>query len=95
VSYRLATLTAWVALPLAAAGCSSTVKKPSLLHPGPANYQRANAVQFDPYPQNDMGPPIVGGRPREYAIPPNEVERANQYSDSTRWQTAPPPYNRY
>lgn len=89
-------LVAMTSLALAsAAGCSSTVKKPRLLHPGPAEYQRANAVQFDPYPQNDMGPAIVGGRPREYAIPVNEVERSLQYSNSTRWQAVPAAAPRY
>jgi hypothetical protein len=64
--------------------CSSAVRKPTLLHPGPAPYQRDNAQQFDPYPQNDMGPKIMGGRPPDYAIPPNEVTRAFQYSEQRR-----------
>jgi|SRR3954470_15014772 hypothetical protein len=48
----------------------------SIAHPGPAAYQRAQAIQHDPYVLNDVGPEVVGGRPREYQIPVNEVERA-------------------
>jgi len=59
--------------------CSQTVRKPQLLHPGPAPFQRANAEVFDPYPQPDVGPEVVGGRPREYAAPRNEVERAQEF----------------
>ena len=56
--------------------CSSTIRKPRLASPGTAPFQRHNAEQFDPYPQNDMGPEIVGGRPPDYAVPVPEVERA-------------------
>jgi hypothetical protein len=64
----------------ASAGCAYGTHYPRLRNPGPAGYQRANAEAFDPYPLPDMGPPIVGGRPREFAIPRNEVERAQDES---------------
>lgn len=64
----------------AAGGCAYGTHYPQLRSPGPAKYQRANAEAFDPYPLPDMGPPIVGGRPREFAIPRNEVERAQDES---------------
>ncbi len=69
-----------VAASLAATGCSSAIRYPKLVGPGPAGYQRANAEAFDPYPLPDLGPPIDGGRPREFGIPRNEVERAQDYS---------------
>ena len=75
-------------LPLA--GCSPTVHKPRLLHPGPAGYQRAIAEDFDPYPQDDVGPAIVGGRPRDYQIPPDEVARARQQQPVGPWRTTAP-----
>lgn len=65
-----------------AAGCSSSIRKPMLLHPGPAPFQRANAEIIDPYPLPDMGPEIVGGRPLDYAVPRNEVERAQEFQRS-------------
>jgi hypothetical protein len=58
------------------AGCSPTIRMPRLESPGTAGFQRHNAEQFDPYPQNDMGPEIVGGRPPDYAVPVPEVQRA-------------------
>lgn len=64
---------------LAAVGCSSAIRYPRLRQPGPAGYQRANAEALDPYPLPDLGPPIDGGRPREFGIPRNEVERAQDY----------------
>ncbi len=69
-----------IAAALAAAGCSSTIRYPKLRGPGPAAYQRGNAEAFDPYPLPDLGPPIVGGRPREFSLPRNVVERAQDYS---------------
>jgi hypothetical protein len=74
-------------LPLVA--CSSTVHKPTLAHPGPANFQRNNAMQFDPYPPNDMAPEIVGGRPIDFQKPPSEVVRAQQQQTIAPWRAAP------
>lgn len=69
--------------------CSPTIYKPTLLHPGPAPFQRNNAQQFDPYPPNDLGPEIVGGRPKDYQKPPNEVTRARQQQPIAPWRQAP------
>jgi hypothetical protein len=66
--------------------CSPTIRLPRLASPGTAAFQRANAEQFDPYPQNDMGPPIVGGRPREYQVPIPEVNRARQGMPIGPWR---------
>ena len=65
-----------------AAGCSNSIRKPMLLHPGPAPFQRANAEIIDPYPLPDMGPEIVGGRPLDFAVPRNEVTRAQDFQRS-------------
>ena len=60
---------------LAPAGCRS-LALPSVAHPGTAQYQRGVAERFDPYPENEPAPAIVGGRPREYEKPAAEVARA-------------------
>lgn len=64
-----------VLLVAGAAGCAD-VARPSLFHPGPADYQQRRAERYDPYPEKDVGPPVVGARPREYENPPAEVLRA-------------------
>jgi hypothetical protein len=59
------------------------IRFPDLAHPGWAHEQRGQAIEHDPYPVDDAGPEVVGGRPREYQRPLNEVERARM--------KAPPP----
>ena len=60
------------------AGCQSTAK-PNLTQPGSAQVQQNRAVRFDPYPENEPGPAMVGVRPRGYENPIPEPARA-------RWQ---------
>jgi hypothetical protein len=68
-------------------GCTPEVRRyirfPDLAHPGWAHEQRGQAIEHDPYLVDDAGPEVVGGRPREYQRPLNEVERARM--------KAPPP----
>jgi hypothetical protein len=37
--------------------------------------QRQNASLHDPYSDNDIGPEVVGGRPREFEKPRSEPVR--------------------
>jgi len=37
--------------------------------------QKSRAVYFDPYPLNDIGPEVVGGRPRGFQNPLPEPSR--------------------
>ena len=46
------------------------------LFAGPSELQRERATQFDPYPDQDMGPEVVGGRPLDYNRQIPEVERS-------------------
>jgi len=62
-----------LALVWAAGGC---VTGPRWLEPGPACYQQQKAVRFDPYADNDVGPALVGARPRDYDKPLAEPARA-------------------
>jgi hypothetical protein len=61
-------------------GCSAEAGRyihfPDFAHPGPEAVQRAQAIQHDPYPLNDVGPEIVGGRPLAYQQSLTEQERA-------------------
>lgn len=44
---------------------------------GTTDQQKARAVKHDPYPLNDIGPEVVGGRPREFSNPQAEPVRQN------------------
>jgi hypothetical protein len=56
-----------------ASGC--TAARPTL-RPESLERQRERAVRFDPYPESDVGPDIVGGRPPGYQRELPEPERA-------------------
>jgi hypothetical protein len=59
-------------------GCARTAG-PCWLHPGPEKCQQTRALRYDPYPENEPGPEMVGVRPRDYQKPPPETSRP-------RWQ---------
>ena len=57
------------------AGCAS---RPGWGFPGgqgTIERQKARAVVHDPYPLNDIGPEVGGGRPREFYNPQPEAVR--------------------
>jgi hypothetical protein len=56
-------------------GCQG-LAMPSLDNPGTIAEQESRAIRFDPFVENDIGPPIVGGRPRDYEKPIAEPLRA-------------------
>lgn len=64
---------------------------PNFGPPGTMDAQRARAVLHDPFPNNDLGPPIVSGRPLGLDRPLAEP-KANQYHPRVRRGAAPPPY---
>ena len=55
---------------LAATGCHL---RPNFGPPGTIGMQRDRAVLHDPFPINDLGPAIVGGRPRGFDLPRAEA----------------------
>ena len=62
------------------AGCQG-VAGPNWSGPGTVAVQQKRAQRFDPYPEDEAGPPIEGGRPRGFQTPPAEVKRS-------RWSPA-------
>jgi hypothetical protein len=50
-------------------------------HPGNIRSQRIRAVVHDPYPDQNLGPPVVGGRPRDYSEPLPEAVKNRIYPD--------------
>ena len=53
-----------------------SLKRPNWGSPGTIRQQRELATQFDPYGDNEAGPKIEGGRPREYDRPASTGGRA-------------------
>ncbi len=77
-NHRAPILIALAAICLSGCAPEMAQLRQNFSHPGTAAYQRSRAIKHDPYVLNDVGPEVVGGRPREYMIPVNEVERARQ-----------------
>ncbi len=73
---------ALVLAPSVAGGCAG-MPMPDLHRPGRLDEQRTRAVVFDPYPENEAGPPITGARPRDYQKPIAEPGRARWYQPWT------------
>lgn len=48
--------------------------------PGTIQSQRLDAVIHDPYTDNDLGPEVVGGRPREFQVPLEDADRSQRVS---------------
>jgi len=68
---------------LAAPGC---MNHPYLAQPGTIEQQRLRATIHDPYSDNDLGPYVDGGRPREFLDPLPEPVRSRIYADSWWWR---------
>jgi hypothetical protein len=87
---RLRLPTAALLILAVVAGCQKTAM-PSLFHPRSANVQQKRALRYDPYPDPNLGPNMVGVRPREYENPPAEVSQARWHLDlkskQERWGT--------
>lgn len=67
---------------LTVSGCRSMW--PSIFRPGPTEVQRANASRHDPYTDENIGPEVVGGRPRDFQKPRPEPVRGQPYQNP-RW----------
>ena len=62
-----------------AAGCGY---RPFAGPAGTLTYQRQNATLHDPYSDNELGPEVVGGRPREFQKPLPEPVRSRWLQDA-------------
>jgi hypothetical protein len=74
---RLAALVLAAVLVGGAAGCQSLALT-DWSSPGRAPDQQIRAQQYDPYPENEPSPEILGARPREYDHPPAEVDKSRR-----------------
>lgn len=55
---------------------------------GTVDAQKSRAVVHDPYPLNDIGPEVLGGRPRDFMTPLPEAKR-NQLPSGSLPGSAP------
>jgi hypothetical protein len=69
----------WLALSLLLFGTGCHCSCCDWFNPGSAVLQQSRAVRFDPYPDPNAGPAVVGGRPLGYENPPDEAVRAQQW----------------
>jgi hypothetical protein len=72
---RTSALRAIILTGLLLAGCRS-VAMPTLYAPGSVQQQQYEAQRFDPLPEPDTAPEIVGARGREYERPVAQPSRA-------------------
>ncbi|WP_286177739.1 hypothetical protein [Stieleria mannarensis] len=66
-------------------GCQSLVQRGWIAPPGPMNYQQANAVVHDPFPQADIGPDDKSIRPPDYQNPLSLPVRNQMKNQVTPW----------
>jgi hypothetical protein len=71
---RLVSILFCCSLLVAVAGCRSN--RSLLSPPGTVQQQRLNGTVHDPYPDDQAGPEVVGGRPRDYQRPWSEAHRS-------------------
>ena len=67
----------WIAPVIFICGCG-WLPWPNLYNPGPAHYQLRRALQHDPYPEDETGPPVEGGRPQGFEKGLPEPARVQQ-----------------
>jgi hypothetical protein len=72
-------------LPLCATGCGPLFGTPQIWPPAPEATQIARARRFDPFPDPNIGPPVIGGRPQGFIDPrpdpdPNKTVRSDWFN---------------
>ncbi len=72
-----------VVLAVLATGCAN--QRPLATPPGPIYYQQQNASLHDPYADTDLGPNVVGSRPRDFQKPMAEPVRNRRLYESWGW----------
>jgi hypothetical protein len=63
-------------------GCVRNLAGPEWGNPGTGTAQRSRAAIFDPYVDNDLGPEVVGVRPRDFQKPRAEPAKTPLLRDT-------------
>ena len=70
----------WTMIALLGAGLFGCRSDGRLFPPaGSVQKQRFNATVFDPYADNETGPEVVGGRPKDYQKPLSESDKSRLF----------------
>ena len=75
---------------VASIGCGPSTRMPNLFDPGNAASQQYDAIYHDPYPLDDIGTPVEGGRPRAYSTSVPQVVRDRLNVNAPISRVAPP-----
>ena len=81
----------FICLLIACTGCADRSRWGFPWGQGTVDRQNSRAVVHDPYPLNDIGPEVVGGRPRGYMNPLPEAKRNQIYGEPPSPTNAFPP----
>jgi hypothetical protein len=74
------TLWKWTVLALVFTGLFGCRSDGRLFPPaGTAQKQRFNATVFDPYADSELGPEVVGARPKDYQKPLSESDKSRLF----------------
>ena len=70
--------------------------RPNFGPPGTIGMQRSRAVLHDPFPSDELGPVIVGARPKGFERPQSEATnlqdvRGSLFTTNSAFQTVPGP----
>ncbi len=71
--------------------------RPNFGPPGTIGMQRSRAVLYDPFPSDELGPAVVGGRPKGFERPQSEATNLQEVRGSfttfapSSFQTVPGP----
>lgn len=77
-----------IAIMVSTSGC---YLRPNLGPPGTVWEQRSRTVLSDPFPNNELGPAVLGGRPREFDTPLAQPQliQASPYSEINKTNRGP------
>jgi hypothetical protein len=78
------------ALLFAISGCGPFFGLPSICEPGSESQKLSRAQKFDPYPDPNMGPAVVGGRPEGFMNPRPDASDFNKRGMPPWMQSYPP-----
>lgn len=82
---RVTTVLMLVGLCMFNIGCQAWTNSRWIAPAGPMNYQQANAVIHDPFPQGDLGPEDLASRPPDYQNPLPLAVRNQMKREVTPW----------